>query len=213
MNIPVIPMDHVFKDHYKYCEMGDGIHLNFNCMMTEQQHIWNVVLLLRRHRVRQGLGTVSHEGGGLPNAKQFLNETRYDEWKREMDMIPSGAASMPVVPTPPTTDSPATTDEAEFQLGVVEQAAVPTSNKTTETTTSPAAVSVNPGAPIELHVIVTDASPSPLDHKQRTLQKSMQSRNWSSFIFSTALLVAVALYLWWAASGPRKEWGALLRFD
>lgn len=95
LNIPVVPMDHVFRDGYRYCAMGDGIHLDFNCMMTEQQHIWNVVLLMRRHNVVQGLGTVNPGLTEIPNAKQFLNVSRFEEWRKSMDLHTPSATSPP----------------------------------------------------------------------------------------------------------------------
>jgi hypothetical protein len=88
MNIPVIPMDHVFRDGYRYCSMMDGIHLDLTCMMTEQQHIWNTVALLRRHAVVQGLGTVHAGLRELPSTRSFLNITRYAEWLTETSMLP-----------------------------------------------------------------------------------------------------------------------------
>jgi hypothetical protein len=202
MNIPVIPMDHVFKEGYKYCAMGDGIHLDFNCMMTEQQHIWNVVLLMKRHLVHQGLGTVSHEGDGLPNTRLFLNVSRYEEWQREFDM----SAPKVLARDRKAAAQHKTTHNNE---SIVEETHL---NATGQPSHDGVAVGDPPPAEIALTVLVTDRAPGPQD-AQHHIQLTLQLHQWGHFIFSSILLVAVALYFWWAASGPREEWGALIRLE
>lgn len=205
LNIPVVPMDHVFKENYKYCAMGDGIHLNFNCMMTEQQHIWNVALLLRRHRVRQGLGTVSHESGGLPSAKLFLNESVYEAWRRSMDMVPSTGVAAPLDAHALQPDADVSVDATKGTKDAFESE-VPGADAT-EGDTSPSPQHEPPQAhapPIGLTVVVTDQLPS-ADH-HAAIQSSLQWHQVGTFVLSSVLLVSVALYMWWAASGPRKEW-------
>jgi hypothetical protein len=93
MNIPVIPMDHIFKDDYKYCKLSDGIHLDQACMMTEQQHIWNVYDLLVRRNVVQGLPT---DVNRVLDPAQFHDEAAFDKWMRDHGLAPpSVVASMP----------------------------------------------------------------------------------------------------------------------
>lgn len=194
MNIPVVPMDHVFKDHYKYCAMGDGIHLDFNCMMTEQQHIWNVVLLLKRHQVRQGLGTVSHEADGLPHAKAFLNATFYEEWRRRMDMV-------------------VRIDE----VGRHEHAAQPDSMLPSQIPRPPVVLHDRPslGAqpqqddPIVLRVVVSEQEHT----MQHAIQRAVYWHQWGTFLLSTSFVVLVAVYLLWAASWSHGRWGALIRLE
>ncbi|ORC91716.1 glutamine-dependent carbamoyl-phosphate synthetase [Trypanosoma theileri] len=87
MNIPVIPSEHYFKDNYKYCKISDGVHLDEECMMTVQQHIWNAYLLFRRNRVVQGLLPAFRE---LPDPMTFVSAETYAEWRHHLDDVESG---------------------------------------------------------------------------------------------------------------------------
>ncbi|KAH9592984.1 hypothetical protein LSM04_001688 [Trypanosoma melophagium] len=87
MNIPVVPTEHYFKDDYKYCKISDGVHLDPDCMMTVQQHIWNAYLLMRRNRVVQGLLPEFRE---LPDPMTFVSVESYTEWLRRLDNTEGG---------------------------------------------------------------------------------------------------------------------------
>ena len=86
LNIPVIPMDHIFKDDYKYCKLSDGIHLDQACMMIEQQHIWNVYDLLVRSKVVQGGEGTDGKAAQVLDPGMFHAEAAFDKWMRDHNL-------------------------------------------------------------------------------------------------------------------------------
>jgi hypothetical protein len=98
MRVPVVRVDHLFRDDGRHCALPDGIHLTKACSVHEDQLVWNALLLLRRARAVQGL----RRGDAFPNASHFVDAAYYGKWLRAFAARrynASGAALADGIPT------------------------------------------------------------------------------------------------------------------
>ena len=114
--VPVIPMDPLFRDSYRFCGLSDGLHLDGSCYDFEQQLIWNSYWLLRplvdNGSVVQG---VAQSGIPTPPPKawSFLSKAVYETWGKEfVEAVVPLSSPLPVnspAPTPDATGSDSST--------------------------------------------------------------------------------------------------------
>jgi hypothetical protein len=77
LGIPVIPVDELFQENYKFCGLSDGLHLDFPCHDYEQQLVWNsyFTLLVNKDTLNQGTWRAQPV-----SARDFLNESVFADY-------------------------------------------------------------------------------------------------------------------------------------